>query len=184
LRDSRSTNEVGTTIVRPVAAAGSQSRDVARIAAAIAVTRQLPAPARRVFAAWLDAALTPRWLFATATQPVARVAMDARPAGNFDLVETVHGRTAHFRGRYLSIEPVRRIAFTLECAHEWPGVSRVDVVIREVDGTSLLKILHTGVPAASRRRWRGRWIGMLYGLATLVAQRDAPGRSAADGCPR
>lgn len=164
-----------TTILGPATAAANTPRNLARSAAAITVTRRLSAPARRVFAAWLDAAVTPRWLFATATRPLTGVAMDARPAGNFHFVDTVHGRVTHFRGRYLRIEPVRRIAFTLECAGEWSGLSQVDVVIREAGGASLLQILHAGVPAASRRRWRARWIGMLYGLGALVTPRNVPG---------
>jgi len=167
---------VDTTIERPIPAAARPFDDITRPAATITVTRRLAAPAGRIFDAWLDAALTPLWLFATATRPIAHAVIDPRPFGKFELVAHERGRATHFRGQYLRIERLRRIAFALECPHEGPGLSQVDVVIREADGVSDLRILHSGVPAGRRRHWQARWIGMLYGLGTLLTQGDESGK--------
>src|SRR5688572_32910930 len=60
-----------------------RSRSGVQRYASIRVTRRLSAPAERVFDAWLEPEVAGRWLFATASRPMARVEVDARVGGSF-----------------------------------------------------------------------------------------------------
>src|SRR5258708_6816799 len=55
-----------------------RSRATAQRYAVIRVARRYAASSARVFDAWLDPEFAGRWLFATASRPLAHVAIDAR----------------------------------------------------------------------------------------------------------
>ena len=96
----------------------------------IRVTRRLHAPAKVVFHAWLDPGIAGRWLFATASRPMARVDIDARVAGAFRFVERRDGALIEHRGEYTELVPHRRIAFTLLSEDIPDVVTRATVDIR------------------------------------------------------
>ena len=49
----------------------------------IHVTRRVRGTPEQLFDAWLDADVARRWLFATATEPMTQVEIDARVGGSF-----------------------------------------------------------------------------------------------------
>ena len=132
----------------------------------IRVTQRFDAPADRVFNAWLDPGLAGRWLFATATRPAERVAIDPRVGGTFSFVERRNGANIDHAGKYTEIRRPRRIGFTLS------GRSRVRVEIAPDENGCTLTLLHRSVAAHEAGHIEGRWTGMLYGLSAML-ERDS-----------
>jgi uncharacterized protein YndB with AHSA1/START domain len=143
----------------------------------VRVERSYRAPAARVFDAWLDPAIAGRWLFATASQPLARVDIEARVAGTFCLVERHAGTLVLHTGTYVALVPPRRLAFTLSSCDRAEPDSLVTVAITPQRTGCVLALSHEGLPVGRIRELRSRWIGILFGLgATLDAMRPAPKR--------
>jgi len=145
--------------------------------APLRVARHLRAAPATAFAAWLDPAVARRWLFATATAPLAAVDIDPRVQGAFRFAAHRDGRLREHRGTYLEIAPPWRLAFTLHLAAPEPAVTRVAVAVAPRRRGCTLTVLHEGLPRAAARGMRERWIGMLYGLAATLADGTAPSRS-------
>lgn len=134
----------------------------------IRTARRFPASGRRVFDAWLDPAIARRWLFATATRPLAQVEIDACVTGSFRFVERLRGTTIEHRGRYVEILPHRRLAFTL-CVENHPdAVARVTIAITPTRTGCALTLTHEGLPPDCAEHTRARWTGMLYGLGVIL----------------
>ena len=132
------------------------------------VARSYSAPASRVFDAWLDPAIAGRWLFATATQPMAQVAIDARVAGAFRLVERRGDALVEHAGSYVALVPPRRLAFTLSSSDraEAPTLVTVDIVPQRMG--CRLAVVHERLPAGRIRELKARWLGVLYGLGVTL----------------
>ena len=139
---------------------------------AIRVVRRFRASPERVFHAFLDPGIAGRWLFATASRPIVRAAIDARVAGSFCLAERWHDALVEHRGEYLEIVPHRRLAFTLSA--EGARVTRVTVDIAPSKGGCRLKLAHDGVPAGDAHYSKARWTGILYGLAATLDALPVP----------
>jgi uncharacterized protein YndB with AHSA1/START domain len=134
--------------------------------AAIRVARRFRAPAERVFRAWLEPDVAGRWLFATASQPMTDVDIDARVGGAFRLAERPGGgHAAH--GRYVEIVPHRRLVFTLALPGR-SGVTRVTAEINPLKRGCELALVHERVPADRAGEVEGRWTGILYGLGETL----------------
>ena len=69
----------------------SGSRSHAGAYRTLRLTYRFDAQPQRVFDAWLDPPLAARWLFATASRPIARVDIDARVGGRFRFVDRDYG---------------------------------------------------------------------------------------------
>jgi uncharacterized protein YndB with AHSA1/START domain len=137
--------------------------------ALLRVSRRFDAPPARVFDAWLDPPLAQRWLFATATRPMACVEIDARVGGAFCFTEWHDGALVAHAGRYLEIAPPRRLAFTLASHMHEHAQTRVEVVIEAQRRGCRLTLAHAGVPRARAAYTRARWTGILYGLGVNLA---------------
>ncbi|HEY1327605.1 MAG TPA: SRPBCC domain-containing protein [Casimicrobiaceae bacterium] len=136
--------------------------------AALRVVRRFDATPARVFDAWLDPALAQRWLFATATRPVACVEIDARVGGAFCFTEWHDGTLLAHAGRYLEIVPHRRLAFSLSSHMHADALTRVDVTIVPRRNGCTLTLMHADVPRARAQYTRARWTGILYGLGEYL----------------
>lgn len=148
---------------------------------AIRVHARYGAPPERVFDAWVETGTAAKWLFATATRPSARVAIDARVTGAFRFVEArEHGGVEHF-GEYVEVAAPRRLAFSLVRSDRPRTATRVTVEIEPYGRGCKLSLAHEHVPLDLVQITETRWIGMLYGLGvTLGADaRDpqSPGQS-------
>ena len=147
----------------------------------VRVERSYRAPAARVFEAWLDPAIARHWLFATASQPLVRVDIDAHVTGAFCLVERRAGTLVLHTGAYVALVPPRRLAFTLSSRDRAEPASLVTVGITPQRTGCVLALSHEGLPAGRIRELKSRWIGTLYGLrVTLDAMQPAPKRPALD----
>jgi uncharacterized protein YndB with AHSA1/START domain len=125
-------------------------------------------PAARVFNAWLDPEIVRRWLFATASRPLARVEIDARVDGRFSLVDRRRVDVTRYSGEYVEIAPPMRLVFTL-CIEPSSRVdTRVSVDIVAAAAGCRLRLTHENVPADDAEDLEGRWAGILYGLAVTL----------------
>ncbi|MGH7187364.1 MAG: SRPBCC family protein, partial [Pseudomonadota bacterium] len=79
----------------------------------VRVARRFRAPPEQVFNAWLDARVAGRWLFATASRPMAHAEIDPRVGGSFRFVDRRNDERVEHIGEYLEIRPPRRLVFTL-----------------------------------------------------------------------
>jgi uncharacterized protein YndB with AHSA1/START domain len=134
--------------------------------------------AESVFESWLKPEIAGRWLFATATRPLAWTEIDARVGGRFRLVEASGPTAGNWAGAYVAIEPCRRLAFTLSGSSLAGSTVTIDFV--EEHKGCRLSVWHDGVPRDRARSLKERWIGILYGLgATLddVAYQQPLGRT-------
>ena len=126
----------------------------------VRVRQLLPATPARVFQVWLDPVLAGRWLFATASRPMTRVAIDARIGGRFRFADE---DGAEESGCYLEILPALRLAFSLECSG-----STVTVEFSRHAAGCLLSLTHCGLLSDDAGHAQARWEGMLYGLCLML----------------
>ena len=96
----------------------------------LTLTRDIAASPERVFDAWLDPALAPRFLFATPAGKMVTVAIDARVGGDALIVEQRGDKQAIHRLRYEVIDRPHRLVFLFKAciaggpvADEWTRVS-------------------------------------------------------------
>jgi len=150
------------------------ARKRARRFALVRVSARIAASPERVFDAWLDPAIAGRWLFATASRPMTRVAVDARVRGRFRFAGGNDGDRVEHRGVYVEIVRPRRLAFTLSAAYDLPD-TRVIVEIASAGGakSAALTVTHGDVPGEFASRTEARWTGMLYGLGLVLDSRPA-----------
>ena len=139
-----------------------------RAPVAIRVDERFDANPERVFDAWLAPDVAGRWLFATATRPIARVEIDARIGGSFRFVEQRESGELEHRGEYVELLPYRHLAFTLALADRRAIVTRVTVEIAPRQRGSALALVHENVPLDLAYGIEARWTGMLYGLGMTV----------------
>jgi uncharacterized protein YndB with AHSA1/START domain len=145
-----------------------RSRSKAQRSAAIYVTRRYDAPSARVFDAWLDPGVAGRWLFATASRPMAHVEIDARVEGSFCFVDRRDGEVSEYTGTYIEIVPHRRLVFTLSVERHPDIVTRVMVEIAPLKKGCELTLTHENVPQDHANHIEGRWTGILYGLGVTL----------------
>jgi uncharacterized protein YndB with AHSA1/START domain len=146
-----------------------RSRSAAARRAVIRVACPYRASSARVFDAWLDPEVARKWLFATASYPLAHVEIDARVEGSFRFVDRRDGDIAEYTGEYLEIIPHRRLVFTLASGKYPRGDTRVTVEIASRTNSCELTLIHENVPPNCAERMEGRWTGILYGLGVTLA---------------
>lgn len=133
----------------------------------IHVTRRVRGTPEQLFDAWLDADVARRWLFATATEPMTQVEIDARVGGSFRFVDD--RRNVEHTGIFLKIDPPRRLVFKLSGDGDATALTRVTVdIVRHLNNCAVA-VVHDGVPRARARYFADRWRGMLYGLDETLA---------------
>jgi uncharacterized protein YndB with AHSA1/START domain len=132
------------------------------------LTRRFSAVPERIFEAWLDPRFAARWLFATASRPIAHVEIDARVDGAFRFVDRHRSDITEYTGQYVEIIPNRRLAFTLVLPCAQRPVTRVTVEIAPLGRGSRLTLIHENVPAERASDIDGRWTGVLYGLGVTL----------------
>ncbi len=135
----------------------------------VCVAGRLAAASEQVFDAWLDADVARRWLFATATRPLARAKIDACVGGCFTLVDDDEDPHA-YAGRYVEIDRDRRLAFTLTLPQRCDVVTFVAVDIARQSRGCRLSLRHENVPSDIAQQVKARWTGVLYGLDETVGR--------------
>ncbi|MBS0321808.1 MAG: SRPBCC domain-containing protein [Proteobacteria bacterium] len=148
--------------------------DSTRRVRAIRLRRRYRATPARIFWAWFDPEVAVRWLFATATESMAHVEIDARVGGTFRFADALDAAGAAYWGRYEEIVPERRLVFTLRAPRHRRALpvvveSRVQVVVVPSASGSALDLVHEHLPGDEAPYVKDRWTGMLYGLGLAVS---------------
>lgn len=134
----------------------------------IRIRRRFAAPPETVFDAWLDAGVASRWLFATASRPIAHAEIDPRVDGAFRFVDRRDFDVTEYAGRYAEIVPPQRLVFTLNVDGDAPPTSRVTVEIAARKRGCELTLTHDDVPSERAPHIGDRWAGILYGLGVTL----------------
>ena len=136
--------------------------------ASVHVAYRYDATVARVFDAWLDPDSAGRWLFATASQPMTHVEIDARVGGAFCFTDGLGRDNIRHCGEYLQIDRYRRIAFTLAIERHPDLITDVAVTFVTSTRGCALNLIHCGLPPDMAGYMEGRWTGILYGLGTTL----------------
>jgi uncharacterized protein YndB with AHSA1/START domain len=135
----------------------------------VRVARRFDAAPERVFDAWLDPARAGKFLFATATGRMVRVAIDARIGGRFAFVDRRDGEDIEHVGEYLEIDRPRRLVFTFAVPKFSAQATRVAIDIAPAGSGCTLTLTHEGVLPDYAGRTEAGWTGILDGLAGALA---------------
>ena len=125
-----------------MAASGSGATQVSLPAAdQILLTREIAAPASRVYRAWTTPELVRRW-WAGRRGQMSMVEIDLRPGGSWYYVMAANaGFELGFRGQYREIVPGEKIVAS-EIFETMPGAEALDTVtFTETDGHTTLRLL-------------------------------------------
>lgn len=138
----------------------------------VTVHRSFPAPAERVFDAWLTPRLLGRWMAGPEVrgEKLLRLDVDARVGGRFSILVERDGERIDHVGEYLVIDRPHRLAFTWTIAGESDqDGSRVEIILRPTTAGCDLQLTHT-LPRAwadyAERTQQG-WAHMLEALHAL-----------------
>jgi uncharacterized protein YndB with AHSA1/START domain len=132
------------------------------------------APPDRVYAAWVDGSL-PRWMSAGQGDELVAADQHAVVGGTFDFVTRHHGALVEHVGRFLELEPPRRVVFT------WGVKDRGEPVRVEVElathGTGTQVVLSHRIDPAWTwflSRTEPMWTAALDALDRQLEGRGAP----------
>lgn len=126
---------------------------------------RIEAPAEIVFGMLTDADLLTEWMAREAQ-------VDRRPGGTF---RWVYENGDVVRGQFVEIDAPRRLVL----AYGWeepasrgipPGSTEVEITLEELDGATLLRLVHRGLPATEVESHRGGWEFFLGRLSARLAK--------------
>jgi uncharacterized protein YndB with AHSA1/START domain len=130
------------------------------------VQRVVAAPADRVFAALTTPALMRDWVCPGDATP-GQISCDPSVGGRYEIeMRLADGTVLVVGGRYLQVEPNRKLVYTWKWAHE-SEESQVTVTLRAVNGGTEVQLVHDKLPSASSRD--GHTQGWTSCLDKLVA---------------
>ena len=143
------------------------TEDPTLVELSLTLSKRLPAPPDRVFAAWTSAESIQKWLCPYDTGKI-EAELDLRVGGRYRI--DMHGESGVFKhtGEYREIDPPSRLVFT------WvsPATAGLESVVTielapAGDGETDLTLTHEGFPdVAATDRHRGGWGSILQRLAT------------------
>ena len=99
-----------------------------------------------VFDGWVRPDLLRKWLFVDATSEIEHVDLDLRVDGMFSIQEYEKSTNEHrvHEGKYLAIEPPKKLVFSLSGAGEPGGEVIITVEIAPLASGSELRLTQTG----------------------------------------
>jgi uncharacterized protein YndB with AHSA1/START domain len=137
----------------------------------VRVTHRFKASPQRVFDAWLSPEMIGRWMFGKALreEEILRIEVDARVGGSFSFLVRRQDQEIDHVGRYLEIDPPRRLVFTWGIAGSGAD-SRVTIEIVPAGPGCELTLIHEIDPAWAdyADRTREGWSKMLDVLETVL----------------
>ena len=135
----------------------------------IVIRRTIAAPRERVFDAWLDPTLLPRFMLpGDVAQTTADV--DARVGGRFRIVMQHGGGDHAHSGEYLVLERPSRLSFTwISDSTDRQTTTVVVELTARADGGTDLVLTHQGVPERSTGAHEGGWGTIVDKLRAVIA---------------
>lgn len=140
----------------------------------VIVRRTIAAPRERVFGAWLDPELLPRFMLPGDVSH-ATAEVDMRVGGRFRIVMN-HGRGGREHwGEYLVIDPPVRLSFTWTSESTDLRTTTVTIELHErPGGTTELVLTHSGLPDHSAGAHENGWGSIAEKLDSVLASRASP----------
>jgi uncharacterized protein YndB with AHSA1/START domain len=138
----------------------------------IEIERRLPAPVAEVFRWWTRADLLGQWMAPVGT---VEAEVDLRVGGSLRVVMKGEGMVIEHVGEFVEIEEPRRLAFTWSSPYTGAGPSLVTITLEpDGDRATLLRLVHSELPAPAADSHRGGWGAILrrLGLRLEVEQRN------------
>jgi len=154
----------------------------------LTLERTIRAPRRKVFEAFTQADMLRRW-FGPRAFSITAAEVDARVGGRYRIAMKARtGETHTVLGEYKVVQPHERLSFTWgwEAAEMAAmGQTLVTLTFEEREGETLLRLRHTGFPAAEARdQHLGGWGSTLNCLLDLVDARGSAATLIVYGDPR
>jgi uncharacterized protein YndB with AHSA1/START domain len=133
---------------------------------------RIEAPAQTVFEMLTEADLLTEWMAREAQ-------VDRRPGGSF---RWVYENGDVVLGRFVEIEAPRRLVMDYGWAEPAsrgipPGSTQVEITLEELDGGTLLRLVHRGLPVADIDSHLGGWEFFLTRLAARLAGNQLEGNN-------
>jgi uncharacterized protein YndB with AHSA1/START domain len=126
---------------------------------------QIDASPETVFAFFTEPDKVTRWLASEAT-------LDPRPGGINHQTHVTSRGPYFMRGEFLELDPPSRVVFTWGFSNPEvdiePGGSTVEVTFEPVDGGTLVRLVHRGLPESELAAHRDGWTTMLARLAAAI----------------
>lgn len=144
----------------------------------IQVTHCFEYPCQTVFDCWLQESATARWLLTAQDAPAAKVELDARVGGRFQISQQRQQGPLLLTGLFHLIEPPHQLLFSLENPlYAEPDLVRLQFTPHPF-GCELTVFHHVPVLAlAGQQKLIERWTNILMRLvADLNDQRQTPKR--------
>lgn len=130
---------------------------------------EIAAPAAVVYRLLTNAEGLKRWIAADAEA-------EARPGGR---LRWTHQNGATMIGRFLELEPPRRVVFTYGWERDLMGLppesSTVEVELQEHEGTTTLRLTHRGIPPESVEDHGRGWMFFLGRLRDTAPTEEGSG---------
>jgi len=111
-------------------------------ALSVRVSRQVMAPAKRIYDAWLNADEAGAFLFADHLGDAISSQIDARVGGGFRIVRQRDRGNVEYTGEYLEIDRPHRLVFSLFVERYAQRDDRVIVELAPVEEQSLIVLTH------------------------------------------
>jgi len=140
----------------------------------VVVERTLAASRERVFRAWTDPGLMEKW-FSPMDKTTVGVEANVVEGGKYRIgMRGQDGVVSYVSGRYIEIEPPRRLVFTWAWETEPPGVeSLVTIEFFEQGDSTRLVLTHQKLETQQDRDSHRRgWEGCLQHLEQIIVNAD------------
>lgn len=135
----------------------------------IACDRFIPAPAEKLFDAWLDPDMLARFMRPGENMSVPKAETDPKVGGRFLIVMRVGDQDLPHAGTYKTIDRPKRLAFTWESPMSPIDGSTVTVDFDPADGGTNVRLTHVRFPnEESRANHEAGWGRILTTLADTV----------------
>jgi len=138
----------------------------------VRVEKRFHHPVERVFDAFVDPARVGEWLFATPEGVMEKIDYDPRPGGSFFLFERRGADLARHFGRFIEVDPPRRIVFDFWVDEAPDAPTRVTVDFASGRDSCVVVLSHDLAPAWAdyRDRTVHGWTTILDSLDRVIDQ--------------
>ena len=139
----------------------------------LTVVRDVHAPIRAVYEAWLNPAMLAKFMIPAPGMSVPEVNVDARVGGRFEIVMANGNDRMPHAGEYKVLNPHSQIVFTWESPFSVDG-STVTVNLTESEGKTRVELHHVRFPNAESRDHHNAGWGAILALleSTLESTPD------------
>ena len=136
----------------------------------ITLSKDIQAPRKAVFDAWLDTASLAEFIRPAEGITIPKAEVDPQVGGKFSIIMQMGDQELPHSGEYLKIKRYDELVFTWNSNHAGEG-SVVTLGFEELSpDETRLTLHHTGLPSEdSRNAHQGGWSQILEALATFAA---------------